>query len=203
MDSSLFNTIIFLFLCLFWHWWVHTCLSSALIWSSALPSSFWPPPWSCSMCSPDHFSLRYSTAGSCSCPPALQAHIIFPPSANPISTLTISPNLQIFYICAPASLTLGCLQQLFCTYICHNWSEPLLLFLPVMFLIFIYFPLVHLAEDQEGNTDSVSTPLHTFVRLLLASLLLSQGTAIVWLPPCISNYTDVYFASKHCNISMI
>lgn len=61
----------------------------------------------------------------------------------------------------------------------HSCSEPLLLFLPVTFLIFIYFALLHLTEDQEANTESISTALHMFVRLLLASLRLNQGTAIV------------------------
>lgn len=46
------------------------------------------------------------------------------------------------------------------------------------FLIFIYFALLHLTEDQEANTESISTALHMFVRLLLASLRLNQGTAL-------------------------
>lgn len=47
------------------------------------------------------------------------------------------------------------------------------IFFPVTFLIYIYFVLLYLAEDEEGNIKSISTPLHNFVRLLLASLLLN------------------------------
>lgn len=141
---------------MFLHCW-NICLSLPLIWSTVLPSSF------CPQCVPIFLFAKWPNRILLSSLPA----------ENPISTLKTFLNLQIFDISALASLTLCSLQHLFCSYICHSWYKILLLFFPVSFFKHVYFVLLYLAEDHKGNIKSLSTPLHTFVTLLLLSLLLN------------------------------